>query len=103
MGGLRNFLEFRKQDYQLMLKYYPNNSLIKNIVYCWKKYRYQQKYNFAHMEFFTFHLGEKKENEVALFCPRKLQAELYRKVNDESMWAITKDKYASYISLKEFY
>jgi len=103
MGGLRNFLEFRKQDYQLMLKYYPNNSLIKNIVYCWKKYRYQQKYNFAHLEFFCLHLGEKNESDVAKLYPRKLQAELYGKVNDGSMWAITKDKFASYQILKEFY
>ena len=86
-----------------MRKYYPNNTFLKNIVYCWKKYRYQEKYNFAHLEFFCLHLGEKPESEVAKLYPRKLQADLYGKVNDESMWAITKDKFASYQILKEFY
>ena len=64
---------------------------------------YQKKYNFAHLEFFCYHLNEKKNEEVASIYPRKLQAELYRKVNNESLWAITKDKYASYLFLKEFY
>ena len=103
MSGLSDFLQFRNEDYQLMQKYYPNNTFFKNIFYCWKKYQYQRKYNFAHMEFFCLHLGEKTESEVAKLYPRKLQADLYKKVNEESMWAITKDKFASYQILKEFY
>lgn len=55
------------------------------------------------MEFFCLHLGEKSRQEVAAFYPRKLQAELYLKVNDKSAWPITKDKFASYCRLKEFY
>ena len=101
--GFADFVKFRSEDYKLMQQYYPDSSAFKKLVYCWKKYRYQKKYNFAHMEFFTFHLGEKKKNEIASFYPRKMQAELYRKVNDNNMWAVTKDKFASYIWLKKFY
>ncbi len=55
------------------------------------------------MEFFEYNLGEKSESEVAHYYPRKVQADLYRKVNPEKYWAITKDKFASYCELKEFY
>lgn len=101
--GFADFVKFRTEDYKLMQNNYPDSSAFKKLVYCWKKYRYQKRYNFAHMEFFTFHLGEKKKNEVANFFPRKLQADLYLKVNDKSAYPITKDKYASYWRLKEFY
>lgn len=103
MSQLKQFIKFRKQDFDLMKQYYPNISFFKKLVYCWKKYQYQKKYNFAHLEFFCLHLGEKREAEVAKLFPRKEQAALYEKVNDPSMWAITKDKYASYKILKEFY
>ena len=102
--GFANFVKFRIEDYKLMRDYYPDISAFKKLTYCWKKYQYQKKYNFAHVEFFELNLGERKEKEdVAKIYPRKLQAELYRKVNPESMWAVTKDKFASYIALKDFY
>lgn len=101
--GFADFVKFRSEDYKLMQKYYPDSSAFKKLVYCWKKYRYQKKYNFAHMEFFCLHLGEKKKTEVAEFYPRKLQADLYLKVNDDSARQITKDKFASYRQLEEFY
>ena len=103
MVGLRDFVRYRIEDYNLMRKYYKDSSVFTKIKYCWLKLKYQRKYNFAHLEFFCLHLGEKTEAEVAKFYPRKLQAELYGKVNDKNMWAITKDKFASYQVLKEFY
>ena len=102
--GITDFVKFRIEDYKLMRNYYPNISVFKKIVYCWKKYKFQKKYNFAHVEFFELNLGERSEKEdIAYIYPRKLQAELYRKVNQECMWAITKDKFASYVVLKDFY
>ena len=101
--GFADFVKFRSEDYKLMQKYYPNSSAFKKLVYCWKKYRYQKKYNFAHMEFFCLHLAEKTETEVAQFFPRKHQAEVYLKVNSKKAWAITKDKYASYRFFEPFY
>lgn len=103
MGQLRQFVKFRKQDFDLMQHYYPNISFFKKVVYCWKKYQYQKKYNFAHMEFFCLHLGEKTKDEVSNFYPRKLQAGLYDRINEKRLWPITKDKFASYQILKDFY
>lgn len=103
MSQLNQFIQFRKEDFDLMQQYYPTISFFKKLVYCWKKYQYQKKYNFAHVEFFELNLGAREKDDVAKIYPRKIQAELYRKVNEESMWAITKDKFASYVILKEFY
>lgn len=86
-----------------MQQYYPERSAFVKFIYCWKKWYYQKKYNFAHLEFFCYHLGEKMNEEIVTFYPRKLQAELYSKVNNERLWAITKDKFASYLILKDFY
>lgn len=103
MVGLKQFVNFRVQDYQLMQKYYGDKSFFKKVLYCWKKYTYQKKYNFAHMEFFCYHLAEKTKAEVEQFYPRKQQAELYYKVNSKKAWAITKDKFASYLQFGRYY
>ena len=103
MKGLKQFFKFRVQDYRLMSSYYSGKSFFMKVLYCWKKYRYQKKYNFAHMEFFCFHLADKTKAEIKHFYPRKHQAELYYKVNSKRAWAITKDKFASYHLWESFY
>ena len=100
---MTDFLNYRLQDFKLMQKYYPDSSFFKKVLYCWKKYHYQKKYNFAHMEFFCFHLAEKSKSEVQQFYPRKHQAKLYNEVNSKFAWAVTKDKFASYLMFKPFY
>jgi hypothetical protein len=103
MVGLKQFVRFRVQDYQLMQKYYGGKSFFKKVLYCWKKYKYQKDYNFAHMEFFCYHLADKTKVEVGQFYPRKQQAELYYRVNSKKAWAITKDKFASYLHFGHYY
>lgn len=103
MVGLKQFVRFRVQDYQLMQRYYGDKSFFKKVLYCWKKYKYQKEYNFAHMEFFCYHLADKTKAEVEQFYPRKHQAELYYKVNSKKAWAVTKDKFASYRQFGLFY
>ena len=99
--------EFWKADYELMGKYYPDLSSEEKDVYVAKKHEYQLKYNFAHMEFFSFNLGrmikEGREESISEFYPRKEQAELYYKVNKKEIMELCLDKYASYLRLKKYY
>lgn len=95
------FSEFWNEDYELMGKYYPNLDALRKRDFVAKKHEYQLKYNFAHMEFFAFNLGEAKC--VSEFFPRKEQAELYYKVNDIKTRILCLDKYASYVKLQKYY
>lgn len=97
-----NFDKFWEEDLELMGKYYPNLSLQEKEVYVKMKHEYQKKYNFSHMEFFSFNLGGGGYDSRSFF-PRKEQAELYNKVNQEDARELVLDKYASYMKLKRFY
>lgn len=61
------------------------------------------KYKFEHKEYYYYHLYSKSASEIREFCPKKIQAELYFKVNTEYGRHLATDKYESYLRFKKYY
>lgn len=61
------------------------------------------RYKFENKEYYYYHLYSKSASEIREFCPKKIQANLYFKVNTEAARHLATDKYASYLRFKKYY
>lgn len=61
------------------------------------------RYKFENKEYYYYHLYSKSAKEIREFCPKKIQANLYFKVNTEEARHLATDKYESYLRFKQYY